>query len=208
MLCEQYPDSINRDRLFYHDSPTGVSYNTIKFLAPHRLCYEWLLHILIFGLTNECLFDYHSIRTISNGNYLKWSPLATLICLPGQVQTSTVYWYMAPTWKNLKNHFWMNNIYLSVGLQCCRKCKILARLTDHPWLGGPSQFGVVRRSLICWDHATNQKYSKWTKGGLHFTKEQWRFDISASVESSLHFHSKTFSAKLKASIGHQTDHLW
>ena len=29
----------------------------------------------------------------------------------------------------------------------------------------------------------------------HFTWAQWTFDISASVESSLHFHSKTFSAK-------------
>ena len=36
---------------------------------------------------------------------------------------------------------------------------------------------------------------------------QRTFNISASVESSLHFHSKTFSAKLIASTGRQTDHL-
>ena len=29
--------------------------------------------------------------------------------------------------------------------------------------GGLSQFWVVRQSIICWDHATNKKYSKWTK---------------------------------------------
>ena len=31
----------------------------------------------------------------------------------------------------------------------------------------------------------------------------WTFDISVSVESSLHFYSKTFSAKPKESIGRQ-----
>ena len=39
-----------------------------------------------------------------------------------------------------------------------RKCKILARLTDHLygwWVGGPSQFWVVHQSIICWDQATN-----------------------------------------------------
>ena len=43
--------------------------------------------------------------------------------------------------------------------QCCRKCKILARLMDHLWLGGPSQLWVVCQSIICWewDHATNKK---------------------------------------------------
>ena len=77
-----------------------------------------------------------------------------------------------------------------------------------PMVDGPSQFWVVRRSVICWDQATNQKWSKWTKVDPHFTKTQWTFEISASVESSLHFHSKTFSAKPKESIGRQTDHLW
>ena len=92
--------------------------------------------------------------------------------------------------------------------QCCRKCKILARLMDHLWLmvgWSVSVVGSLPINNLLGVRPCNQskKWSKWTKWDRHFTKAQWTFDISASVESFLHFYSETFSA----SIGRQTDHL-
>ena len=42
------------------------------------------------------------------------------------------------------------------------------RTTYGWWLGGPSQFWVVRQSIICWDHATNQKIVKMDQRGSAF----------------------------------------
>ena len=43
-------------------------------------------------------------------------------------------------------------------------------------------------------------HSKWTKRGPHFTKAKRTFYISAFEESSVHFHSETFSANLKNTL--------
>ena len=110
----------------------------------------------------------------------------------------------------LRYYYWKLNFpgSCSLGLynQCCRKCKILARLTDHLWLMVWWSVSVLSCPINNLLRPGNQ--SKWTKRGPHFTGAQWTVYISATVELSVHFHSKTFSVKPKESIGSQKDHLW
>ena len=93
--------------------------------------------------------------------------------------------------------------------QCCGKCKILDRTTNHPWLmvgwsvsvlGGPS----INNLLRAWNQL------KWSKEAIEIRvllrhKYKRTHDIS---ESSVQFHLEIFSAKPEEPIGRQTDHRW
>ena len=94
--------------------------------------------------------------------------------------------------------------------QCCGKCKILVRPTDHPWLmvgwsisvlGGLS----INNLLRPWNQLKKVKISQ--------SMPMFYLTISTnghmiSVESYVQIHSEIFPAKPQEFIGRQMDHWW
>ena len=97
------------------------------------------------------------------------------------------------------------NIYRSAAENA--KCWVAQWTTHGWWLGGLSQFGVVRQSIICSEHEINWNVQKEAIGIRVLLRHKYKrtHDIS---ESYVQFHSEIFSAKPKEFIGRQTDNRW
>ena len=87
------------------------------------------------------------------------------------------------------------------------KSWFIERTTHGWWLGDPSQFWVVRQSIIWpWNQLKNGQNEPIGIRVLFRHKYKWIRIISASVESYLLFHSKIFCAKPEEFVGRQMDY--
>ena len=167
--------------------------------------------MMVSLLTHICVTRPQWVNSLApgeSGNHMKGfifkdTYMVSLSCNP--TENIFTHWPLTERYRSKFTSVFLKNSFCKlISWTALQKMQNLGSPNGLPMVEG----WVVRQSIICWDHASSKKWSTWTKRGPHFTKAQWTFDISASVESSLHFHSKTFSAKPKESIGRQTDHLW